>query len=72
MLTRSQVLGRARPSALSDRVVARVTIAISLQVNDGVVLAADSASTLIGQDEQGQPTNVVNVSAGTSGRSSWR
>lgn len=38
-----------------------MTIAISLKVNDGVVLAADSASTLIGQDEEGHPTNVVNV-----------
>lgn len=38
-----------------------MTIAISLKVNDGVVLAADSASTLMEQDEQGQPTGVVNV-----------
>lgn len=38
-----------------------MTIAISLKVNDGVVLAADSASTLTGQDEQGHPTDVVNV-----------
>jgi hypothetical protein len=37
-----------------------VTIAISLKVNDGLVLAADSASTLIGQDEKGNQV-VVNV-----------
>jgi hypothetical protein len=41
--------------------LAAVTIAISLKVNDGVVLAADSASTLIEQDEEGRPTDVVNV-----------
>lgn len=38
-----------------------MTIAISIKVNDGVVLAADSASTLIGQDESGGPSGVVNV-----------
>lgn len=38
-----------------------MTIAISLKVNDGVVLAADSASTLIGQDPEGHPSGVVNV-----------
>lgn len=38
-----------------------MTIAISLKVNDGVVLAADSASTLIGSDQAGQPTSVMNV-----------
>jgi hypothetical protein len=37
-----------------------VTIAISLKVNDGLVLAADSASTLITQDQEGQAA-VVNV-----------
>jgi len=38
-----------------------MTIAISLKVNDGVVLAADSASTLVGRDETGGPSGVVNV-----------
>lgn len=38
-----------------------MTIAISLKVNDGLVLAADSASTLIGQEPTGEPTGVVNV-----------
>ena len=38
-----------------------MTIAISLKVNDGLVLAADSASTIIGYTEEGDPTNVVNV-----------
>jgi hypothetical protein len=37
-----------------------VTIAVSLKVNDGLVLAADSASTIIGQDPSGQ-TLVINV-----------
>jgi hypothetical protein len=37
-----------------------VTIAISLKVNDGLVLAADSASTILGQDPTGQ-TAVINV-----------
>lgn len=37
-----------------------MTIAISLKVNDGVVLAADSASTIIGQDPDGR-LGVVNV-----------
>lgn len=37
-----------------------MTIAISLKVNDGLVLAADSASTLIGQEPTGQ-TQVINV-----------
>jgi hypothetical protein len=39
-----------------------VTIAINLKVNDGVVLAADSATTLITRDPQGRPvvTNVYN------------
>lgn len=37
-----------------------MTIAISLKVNDGVVLAADSASTLVGGDPGG-PSGVVNV-----------
>jgi hypothetical protein len=38
-----------------------MTIAISLKVNDGVVLAADSASTLIGQEEQTGQVAVFNV-----------
>lgn len=37
-----------------------MTIAISLKVNDGLVLAADSASTIFGQDPSGQ-TYVTNV-----------
>jgi hypothetical protein len=37
-----------------------VTIAISLKVDDGLVLAADSASTIVGMSEEGAP-NVVNV-----------
>lgn len=37
-----------------------MTIALSLNVNDGLVLAADSASTLITQTPQGEP-QVVNV-----------
>ncbi|WP_191564707.1 hypothetical protein [Janibacter melonis] len=37
-----------------------VTIAVSLKVNDGVVLAADSASTLAGTDDQGN-VSVMNV-----------
>lgn len=37
-----------------------MTIAISLKVNDGLVLAADSASTIFGEDLTGQ-TGVINV-----------
>jgi hypothetical protein len=37
-----------------------MTIAVSLKVNDGVVLAADSATTLIGQSPDGS-VGVVNV-----------
>jgi hypothetical protein len=37
-----------------------MTIAISLKVNGGVVLAADSASTLLGRDQQGG-TSVINI-----------
>lgn len=37
-----------------------MTIAISIKVNDGVVLAADSASTIIGQDNKGR-LGVINV-----------
>lgn len=37
-----------------------MTIAISLKVNDGLVLAADSASTLVGLDEDGR-AHVLNV-----------
>lgn len=37
-----------------------MTIAISLKVNDGIVLAADSASTIIGQDPNGR-LGVMNV-----------
>lgn len=37
-----------------------MTIAISLKVHDGLVLAADSASTLFGKDASGRP-GVVNV-----------
>ena len=38
-----------------------MTIAISLKVNDGLVLAADSASTLTNLGPTGEPTSVVNV-----------
>jgi hypothetical protein len=38
-----------------------MTIAISLKVNDGLVLAADSASTLSGIDPAGGPSGVSNV-----------
>lgn len=38
-----------------------MTIAISLKVNDGVILAADSATTLISQDSGPGPVTVVNV-----------
>jgi hypothetical protein len=37
-----------------------MTIALSLKVNDGLVLAADSASSLIGHTPDG-PSLVVNV-----------
>jgi hypothetical protein len=37
-----------------------VTIAISIKINDGLVLATDSASTLLGQTPQGQ-LQVINV-----------
>ena len=37
-----------------------MTIAISIKVNDGVVLAADSASTMYGKDAQGN-TGIFNV-----------
>jgi hypothetical protein len=37
-----------------------VTIAISIKINDGIVLATDSASTLLGQTPQGQ-LQVLNV-----------
>jgi len=37
-----------------------MTIAISMKVNDGIVLAADSATTIIGRDSQGR-TVVVNI-----------
>jgi hypothetical protein len=37
-----------------------VTIAISIKINDGLVLATDSASTLLGQTPQGQ-LGVINV-----------
>jgi hypothetical protein len=37
-----------------------MTIAISMKVNDGLVLAADSASTIIASGDEGAPT-VVNV-----------
>jgi hypothetical protein len=40
-----------------DGRIERVTIAVSLKVNDGVVLAADSASTILGA----HPGDVVNV-----------
>lgn len=38
-----------------------MTIAISLKVNDGLVLAADSASTLMSRGPSGEPQGVVNV-----------
>jgi hypothetical protein len=38
-----------------------MTIALTLKVHDGLVLAADSASTLISQGAQGEPSGVVNV-----------
>ncbi len=37
-----------------------MTIAISIKVNDGIVLAADSAATIMGQDSQGK-TGVINI-----------
>lgn len=37
-----------------------MTIAISMKVNDGVVLAADSATTILGRDPQGA-TGVINI-----------
>ena len=37
-----------------------MTIAISMKVNDGVVLAADSATTIMGRDPQGR-TGVINI-----------
>ena len=37
-----------------------MTIAISIKVNDGVVLAADSASTMYGTDSQGK-SGIINV-----------
>ena len=37
-----------------------MTIAISLKVNDGVILASDSASTILGRDLQGH-TSVINI-----------
>jgi hypothetical protein len=36
-----------------------VTIALTLKVNEGLVLTADSASTLMEHDDQGQPTGIV-------------
>lgn len=33
-----------------------MTIAINIKVNDGIIIAADSASTLIGKDEKGNST----------------
>jgi hypothetical protein len=38
-----------------------VTIAVALKVHDGLVLAADSASTLIGRDPAGGSSGVINV-----------
>lgn len=38
-----------------------MTIAVSVQVHDGVVLASDSASTLIATLAPGQPSQIVNV-----------
>lgn len=38
-----------------------MTIAISLKVNDGVVLAADSAASIISQPNGGVPAGVINV-----------
>ena len=37
-----------------------MTIAISLKVNDGVVLASDSATTILGGDPTGR-TGVINI-----------
>ncbi len=37
-----------------------MTIAITLKVNDGLVLAADSASTIVATDELGN-AGVINV-----------
>jgi len=37
-----------------------MTIAISMKVNDGIVLAADSATTILGRDPTGA-TGVVNI-----------
>jgi hypothetical protein len=38
-----------------------VTIAISLRVNDGVVMATDSASTIVARQPDGQTVGVLNV-----------
>ena len=38
-----------------------MTIAVALKVHDGLVLAADSASTLIGRDAAGASTGAINV-----------
>jgi hypothetical protein len=38
-----------------------VTIALSVKINDGVVLAADSATTVMGATPQGGPVAVVNI-----------
>jgi hypothetical protein len=38
-----------------------VTVAVALKVHDGLVLAADSASTLMGIDPTGSSSNVLNV-----------
>ena len=38
-----------------------MTIAISLKVNDGIVLATDSAATIFAQPIENQPTGVINV-----------
>ncbi len=40
-----------------------MTIALSLKVNDGVILAADSASTMLALDAEGRPLGVENVYA---------
>ncbi|MCH8854633.1 MAG: hypothetical protein IID41_18550 [Planctomycetes bacterium] len=38
-----------------------MTIALSVKVHDGLVLAADSASTISGTDQDGKRTGVINV-----------
>lgn len=38
-----------------------MTIAVAIKVHDGLVLAADSASTLMGRDPAGGSSGILNV-----------